>query len=123
MSLPQNNIFFKGDTIELEFQLFRDEEKKEYWNLTNHEIRFQLDSSPAIKKATANVVGGSDEQIRILDALKGVFLVVITKEESENLSPKDYNFEIEITTPSGARYTVLQSSLRILQDIVTWENK
>lgn len=121
MLLPQDAIFIKGDTIELEFQLFRNKSTNEYWNLTGNDIRFQLNSTPAIKKGSENVPGGSNEQISILDATKGQFRVTIAKDESSELSVQDYNYEVEITTDTGARYTVLQSSLRIVEESINWE--
>ena len=39
---PNDTIFIKGDSVDLQFQLFRDKATNEYWNLSNHEIRFQL---------------------------------------------------------------------------------
>jgi len=129
MSLPQESIFIKGDTVELEFQLYKNKATNEYWNLLNHEIRFQLNTESKIYKATANVPGGSDEQIGLVNATQGIFLVTITHEESSDIIPGDYTYEIQITTPSpgsgllGSKYTVLQSSLRILNESITWESE
>ena len=126
MTNPQDNIFFKGDTIVLTFQLWADKQNNVYYDLTNHQIRFQLNHGiTPIKKATANVSGGSDSQIHITTPTQGIFTVTILKTESDTLTPADYTFEIEITTPTPAsqRYTVLQSSLRILQDYITWVNE
>ena len=125
MSLPQDTIFIKGDTIDLQFQLFKDKSTTEYWDLTNHEIRFQLNTPTKIYKATANVTGGSDEQISLVDAGKGIFLVSVTFTESAGLVSGDYTYEIQVTTPSPnpQKYTVLQSSLRIVDESITWEGK
>jgi hypothetical protein len=129
MSLPQESIFIKGDTIELQFQLFKNKATNEYWDLLNHEIRFQLNTEVKIYKATANVSGGSDEQIGLVDATKGIFLVTITHEESSVIVPGDFSYEVQITTPPpgsgelGKKFTVLQSSLRILDESITWEDE
>ena len=119
---PQNTIFIKGDTIELQFQLFKDKSNNEYWNLLNHEIRFQLNTKTKIYKATENVTGGSDDQIVLVNATQGIFLVTITCEESALIIPGDYAYEIQITTPSPniQKFTVLQSSLRILNESIAW---
>jgi hypothetical protein len=120
--LPQDNIFYRGDTLELEFQLFKNKSTNEYWDLTDTEIRFELhQDSKSIKKATANVVGGSDNQISIIDESKGIFLIVITSEESTLLPSADYVFEIQITTLENNRYTILHDSLRILPELISWE--
>jgi hypothetical protein len=125
MLLSQDAIFIKGDTIELQFQLFKDKSNNVKWNLLNHEIRFQLDTSVKIYKATANVSGGSDEQISLVDAVNGIFLVTITHTETTAIDPADYTYEIQVTTPTpdSKKYTVLQSSLRILNEAITWEAK
>ena len=125
MFLPQDTIFIKGDTVELQFQLFMDKVNNEYWDLTNHQIRFQLNTPTKIYKATANVSGGSHAQILVTDAAKGIFLITITPTESATIVPGDYSYEIQITTPSPTsnKYTVLQSNLRILDEILTWGNK
>jgi hypothetical protein len=121
MNLPQDNIYYQGDTLELEFQLFKNKTANEYWDLTGAKIRFELHiASISIKKATENITGGSDDQIRLLDASKGIFLIVITKEESASLFPQDYNFEIQIDTAEDNRYTVLSDSLRILPNLIDW---
>ena len=125
MNVPQDNIYIKGDSIDLEFQLFLDKSTNTYWDLTNHQIRFQINSTIPLKKATANVTGGGDDQILITNPLQGLFTIFIKKTESNELTPEDYTFEIEITTPSpeNLRYTVLQSSLRILSDSIEWTDK
>jgi len=121
MLLPQNNIYYSGDTIKLSFQLWHDKNANIPWILTNTEIRFQLNTSPIIKKATANVSGGSAAQITIDNASLGLFTINILKTES-GVAIGDYTFEIEITELNGDRFTILQASLRILQEYITWGN-
>lgn len=125
MSNPQDTIFIKGDTIELQFQLFKDKSTNEYWNLLNHQIRFQLNTPTKIYKATANVTGGSDLEIALVDAVHGIFLVTITHTESAIIIPGDYTYEIQVTTPApdSKKYTVLQSSLRIVDESITWDGE
>jgi len=128
-NLPQDTIFIKGDTVELQFQLFKNKATNEYWDLINHEIRFQLNTKIKIYKATANVVGGSDYQIAILDATHGIFLVTIDHAESDEITPGDYTYEIQVTTPvittasDAKKFTVLQSSLRIVNESINWEDE
>jgi hypothetical protein len=124
MSLPQDNIFYQRDTLELEFQLFKNKATNEYWDLTDYKIRFQLiDGTVVIKKATANVSGGSSDEINITNPTLGKFIVVITTLESTNLSPDDYTYQIQIESPTGKKYTVLQDSIRILPALINWEIK
>lgn len=119
--LPQDNIYYSGDTIKLSFQLWRDKVADLPWDLTNTQIRFQLNTPTVIKKATANVSGGSSAQITINDALEGLFTVNILKTES-GVTIGDYTFEIEVTEANGERFTILQASLRILAEYITWGN-
>jgi hypothetical protein len=129
MALPQDAIFIKGDTIELQYQLYKNKCTDEYWNLLNHEIRFQLNTPTKIYKATSNVEGGGTEQISLIDAEHGIFLVTITYTESAGITPGDYTYEVQVTTPSpgtgidGKKYTVLQSSLRVIDESIDWEDE
>ena len=114
--------YYRGDTIELSFQLYKDSSTGELWDLTDCEIRFQVSNKDVIlKKATANIFGGSNEQILIVDVLKGKFLVGITKDESSKFNPGTYTFEIEITTPENKRFTVFKDSFNIVKDSIDWE--
>lgn len=113
--------YYKGDTIELKYQLYKDKSLNECWNLTDNKIRFQINNKTVIKKATANVVGGSDEQIKIIDASKGIFLVIILKEESSALDVGTSDFEIQVDTAEGKRFTVLVDKLAIKKEIIIWE--
>lgn len=119
---PNDTIFIKGDSVDLQFQLFKDKCTNEYWNLLNHEIRFQLNTPTKIYKATENVSGGSDLQISLVNAVQGIFMVHVTYTESSNIAPGDYTYEIQVTTPTpdSKKYTVLQSSLRIVDESITW---
>jgi len=117
--LPQDNIYYSGDTIKLSFQLWSDKANNLPWDLTNTQIRFQLNTSTVIKKATANVTGGADAQIHVDDAEEGLFTINILKTES-GVEVGDYTFEIEVTEENGERFTILQSALRILAEYITW---
>ena len=127
--LPQDAIFVQGDTVELQYQLFINKANNQYWDLTDHEIRFQLNTNPKIYKATANVINGADEQIQIINAVHGLFLITLTASETLAISLGDYNFTIQITIPSagsgleGKKYTVLRSSLRFVDDAITWNDE
>jgi len=115
--------YFRGDTIEMSFQLYRDKSENEYWDLTGAQIRFELrNGAKKIKKGSVLVTGGSDEQIQIINAAQGSFIVYITKDESIELAVGTYQFEIEVTTSEGKRYTVLQDKLSIKEHYITWQN-
>ena len=112
---------YRGDTWELEYQIL--DHNGNPIDLTGYEIRAEISNdSTKIKKANSKVPGGSDSEIQILDN-QGNIKIVVTKEETAKLSPGTYNFEIEITSPSGVRTTVVRDIIVVREDIVTWESK
>jgi len=115
MAVP-DFIITTGDTIELLFQLYKND--KEFWDLTGYQIRFQVDT---IKKATANVQGGSDDEIKIIEASNGKFVVIINAGELNKVG--DFNYEIEITSPEGKVYTIAKGIIRTTEQLITWESK
>ena len=38
------------------------------------------------------------------------------------MNPGNYTIEIEITSPLGKRYTIVQDTIQIVKDIIDWEN-
>jgi hypothetical protein len=121
--LPQDAIYCIGDTWYLPFQLWLDEKKKIPWNLTNNEIRFQLNTPTPIYKATANVSGGSDSEIAIIDAANGIFQIIITNTETSTIAPKDYTMAIKVKVPTGEDFTVLPDTvgvMRVVKESISW---
>ena len=109
---------YKGDTIDLEFEI-RDKDGN-LLDLTDAEARFTLKGGGVvIKKATANVAGGGDDQINILDAANGKLAVYIGYSEVTMSGPCYYELEI---TKEGRRYTVIRDVIEIKEDIVDWES-
>ena len=121
--LPQDAIYVIGDTWYLTFQLWLDEKKKIPWNLINNEIRFQLNTPTSIYKATANVPGGSDSEIAIIDAANGIFQIIITNTETSTIAPKDYTIAIKVKIPTGEEFTVLPDTvgaIRVVRESISW---
>jgi len=122
--LPQEAIYTKGDTINQEYQLFKNKCTNKYWDLTNFEIRYELkNGTSTIKKATENVVGGSNSQIEITDAIHGIFIVKISAVESVEFYLGDHDFEIEVTSATGEKTTVGKGEIRIVDEIITWTDE
>ena len=116
------DAFYKGDSIELEFILFKDKSSGEYWDLTGWEIVFVLLSSPVIKKTTSGINGGSEEQIKILNAEQGTFLVSILSTETIGLTAQDYPFGIQIRNISeNKKMIVVKDFLRINDSGITFD--
>lgn len=126
MSNPcSENKYYKGDTLELVYTLYRDKANNELWDLTGHQIRFELyRDSTSIKKATANVSGGSIAQINILDAVNGLFMVTINALESVTLTANtEYLIEIQVTdivSVPNIVTTVYNGKLFISPERITW---
>ena len=111
----------RGDTWRLEYQIL--DYNGNPIDLSNYEIRAELrNDKKSIKKANSKVNGGSDEEIKVLDT-KGNIEIIFKKEETANLEVGSYNLEIEITSPTGERTTVVREILKVEPDIITWEDK
>jgi len=123
--VPASHIYYTDDSIELLFVLYTDKRNDVYWDLTGAKIRFQLvDTTVEIKKATANVTGGGDDQILITDATSGTFIVMITGEESGALpAPQDYEFQLQIEKSDGKKYTLPLDCFRLLPTLIDWTDK
>ena len=104
----------KGDTIIFEV--------KEDTDITDWKIRAELWDSKGIdiKKATANY-GGSDNQIEMISATDGVFLIKIDKGETTDIEAQS-NLEIEMETNEGKIYTVYQSIIKFTTEKITWSS-
>jgi len=104
----------RGDTVTFNCDISQ--------NIQNWKIRaefFSNDKTIELKKASANT-GGSAAQIEIVDDVTGLFNVIISAGESENWE-STMNFEIEVETPAGDIYTVLQETLKIKEQQIKWE--
>lgn len=77
------------------------------------------DEENSIKKATANVVGGGDDQIQITDAANGKFEIYIDKNETSNFTNVS---NIEIASFVGDnKDTIYRNTLKLKTERITWE--
>ena len=115
-----------GDSIDLEFDLFKDKAKTIAWDLSDYEIRFELfQLSPILKirKATANVTGGTDEQIKLNDSQSNRFTIYILESETDIFESGTYSFEIEIYNPiSKERVTIASDRINLINDRIEWNS-
>jgi len=111
---------YRGDTLEIECEV-RDS-NGELMDLTESQIRVELTdlSGVSIKKATANVSGGSDDEVKVTGL--GKFIIFFTAEEMGQLEAKDYWLEVEITQGDKV-FTVIQEKVRVKEDIIAWNSK
>jgi len=119
-----NNIesvfFYRGDTWELQYQIL-DSDKKPL-DITHWEIRVEIyNNGISVKKATANVNGGSNDQVKVLD-IQGNILITINPTNTTKFIKGIYNIEIEITSSNGKTFTVIDSKLNIKEDKIKWKD-
>lgn len=106
-----NNII-KGDNIEFECDLGE--------IITSWKIRAEFyDTTHSIKKATVNVTGGADEQIKITNATTGLFSVYINAGETTDFN-RESNMEIEVEDTTGKKWTVGQYKIELLPERIKW---
>lgn len=114
-----NNIV-KGDTIILECKINAD--------ITNWKIRFELIDScnHCIKLASANVTGGSSDQIEIIEieAEKSSFLVKVPSDATECFDDIA-QLELEIDTGNIVNLkpevcTIWKAEVDFKKQIITW---
>jgi len=75
-----------------------------------------------LRKATANVTGGADSQMRITDAENGVVEIYIAKDDFDGVDPGEYWFEVELSDNSNNPETVVQNTFKLLPELTDWED-
>lgn len=122
----QDNEYYVGNTISLEFDLFKDNKKTVPWNLSDYQIRFELfrvNPDIKIRKATANVAGGSDDQLKLDSLLSNRFNIFIQASETANIEFGIYSFEIEITNQSiNEKVTIAADRINLLKKRIKWDS-
>lgn len=112
---------FRGDTWELEYKILDTDGTS--LDLTDWEIRCEIANKAfSIKKANNKVVGGNDTQIKVLDTI-GNIKIMVTKEESTMLELAIFDLEVEITSPQGKCITIVKDTIKVIKDIITWKEK
>lgn len=110
--------FVKGDSIDFNCEV-KDEEDV-IIDITDYKIRFEMwDDDNTLKKATTNS-GGSDSQILITEPENGKFIIYIDKNETAEFSITP-QIEVEIENAQGKKYTVLQDTIKLEDQRITWE--
>lgn len=82
----------------------------------------KTDSNKKIKKASANVVGGSDFQIKITNALEGLFEVYIDTGETIGFSKNAY-IEVASFTDGNNKDTIYYNEITLLDAKINWQTK
>jgi len=76
-----------------------------------------LDAQAVISKANTKA-GGSDDQAKLTDGTNGVLEVYIKPDDTKDLDPGDYLYDVVIETAAGKKLQAVEPSrFRILQPI------
>ena len=110
---------YKGDSATYKYEVFQ---KSVVVDITGWKILAQIgdDGSGIIKKATANVTGGSDDMILITDATKGEFEVYIDKGETTAFTDNGY-IETAVLIAFD-KDTLTNDSITFITPEINWES-
>ena len=114
MNLVLPEKFVKSDSFSLEGDLDT--------SMIDWIIRCEIyDGCNSIKLATANS-GGSNAQIEITDASKGVFIITVAKDLTTLFSNKGY-IEIEVETNDNPtkKYTIHKGEIEFEDEQIDWD--
>lgn len=104
----------KGDSIVLSGKINQSiqgwEIRCELWDADNHYVR----------KATANVIGGSEQQIEIVDASAGRFKIYVQPIETIQFTG-NVNIQIKVKDNFDQETTIQRDYLTITDGRITWE--
>ncbi len=102
----------KGDNINLEADFDGD--------ITDWKIRCEIydDCGNCIKLATANS-NGSDDQIEIIDAPNGIFIIKVAKNKTTCFDDRSF-IEIEFETDQEEIHTPYQGDINFKKERITW---
>jgi hypothetical protein len=114
INLNDDNRYFKGDTLSIEVNVNQ--------SIENWEIRAELYdlSGNSSRIATANVTGGSDDQISIDDESNGVFTLVFEAGETTDFDD-NVILEIQRTTATGDVKTY-QAQFSLNNEEIDWDD-
>ncbi len=104
----------KGDSITFECLLGE--------NMTDWKIRCEIyDNKKSIKLATVNS-GGSNADIEITDVIKGIFIINVQKDATEDFNNQSF-IEIVVETCDDVpkQYTVYKNDIEFVTQKVKWE--
>ena len=124
MSIEDNHIkMFKGDHRDLEVTLSWPD--GDPVDLTDAEIRFTVkeklkDPQSAAKITKANAAaGGSDDEIKIINAAGGRLDVYLVPADTEDIDPATYQWDIEVILSSGKKITAVRDRITLKDDVTT----
>lgn len=111
----------KGDAKAYKFNY---SENRKPVDMTGYKVLAQFgdrtDDAKKIKKASFNVIGGADTQIRITDAPNGRFEVYINTGETLKFSKNAY-IEVAIFTDGNNKDTIYYNEITLREPKIDWE--
>jgi hypothetical protein len=114
---------FKGDDRTLEVTLS--------WpngdpvDLTDAEIRFTVKEKTSITQANASIkkanekAGGSNLQIKTINASGGRCDIYLVPVDTESMNPGTYYWDVELILASGKKITAIRSRITLKDDVTT----
>ena len=112
---------FRGDSAVYEFSVT--DIDGAVVDITSWKLECEIwdNNSNTIKKATANVSGGSDSQIKITDSVNGEFEIYIDKYETTDFLGKSY---IEVAMfLADQKDTIYRDTVDFSYPKIDWEQK
>lgn len=107
---------YQGDTWEFEYRIT--DQNGSVIDLSTYEVRAGIkDSTGVIKIKKNDLAGGSNAELEVLDT-KGNILIIYNKEDTAIIATENMLLEIEITSNTGKRYTVVRESYKVIAGII-----
>ncbi len=126
MSLETNRVdMFIGDDRTLSLSVTRkrvdgtqgpeDITDAKIW-MTVKERTSDTDANALIKKKNA-AAGGSDAEIKIIDAAGGKAEIYLVPDDSDQLNPGTYIYDVQVILANGKTYTITRDKITFKEDV------
>lgn len=90
---------------------------KGYYNLTDHTIFFTVRKEPDIDPSVIAKDSAHSADIVITDAINGKFELTIQREDTVDLDPGMFFYDIELVSVGGDTYTPIMGRLNLVRNI------
>lgn len=118
VSVVRNNIdleMIRGDTLTMQIRV--SDEDDSYLNLTSAAIIFMAKENITDDDLDAKIAKSVGSGITIDEATNGLFTVVLSPSDTEDLDAGNYYYDIEVTDASSNVYTVMIGLLTLIADV------
>lgn len=114
---------FKGDNRTLEITLSWPD--GDPVDLTDAELRFTVKEKTSLPQSQASITkanqkaGGSDTQIKVMNAAGGRCDIYLLPADTESMNPGTYYWDIELVMADGKKVTAIRSRITLKDDVTT----